>query len=69
MVVNMTGILAVNHFLTGEKFDTLHRHLVSTAEKMNIHLVPRTNMELALDSNINADFVLFWDKDLSLIHI
>lgn len=62
----MTGILAVNHFLTGEKFDTLHRHLVSTAEKMNIHLVPRTNMELALDSNINADFVLFWDKDINL---
>ncbi|MBO5495005.1 MAG: RimK family alpha-L-glutamate ligase [Eubacterium sp.] len=61
----MKGILAVNHFLKGEKFDTLHRHLISTAEAAEITLELKTNLELAT-AKAEADFVLFWDKDVNL---
>lgn len=61
----MTGILAVNHFLTGSKFNELHSHIISAAEKMNINLILKTNLELALKEE-TADFVLFWDKDINL---
>ncbi len=61
----MNGILAVNHFLRGEKFDTLHNHLLKTARKMGIDLTLKTNLELATRS-VQADFVLFWDKDINL---
>ena len=32
----MNGILAVNAFLKGEKFDNLHNHLVKAAESIDI---------------------------------
>ena len=61
----MTGILAVNHFLNGEKFRQLHAHLISAAEKSGIELVLKTNLELATQE-AKGDFVLFWDKDINL---
>lgn len=61
----MKGILAVNHFLTGEKYNTLHRHLLESAAACGVGLELRTNLELALDAPA-ADFVLFWDKDVNL---
>lgn len=63
--VIMNGILLINHFLNGEKFNVLHRHLVKSAENHNINLAIKTNLELALE-NVNTDFVLLWDKDVNL---
>ena len=61
----MKGILAVNHFLNTAKFSELHNYLVEAAEKENIELEIKTNLELA--TNIpECDFVLFWDKDINL---
>lgn len=62
----LNGILVVNHFLRTDKFNELHSHLVNTAEKMNISLDIKTNLQLATEKTVNADFVLFWDKDISL---
>lgn len=61
----MNGILIVNHFLQGEKFNTLHSHLLKSAENMGISLSLKTNLEAAF-FNEKADFVLFWDKDIML---
>lgn len=63
--VIMNGILLVNHFLNGEKFNELHSHLVKSAKKQNIDLVIKTNLELAA-AKVNTDFVLLWDKDINL---
>lgn len=61
----MNGILVVNHFLNSNKFNELHRHLISSAKQMNINLTMKTNLELATE-RAQADFVLFWDKDINL---
>ena len=61
----MKGILAVNHFLNGEKYHTLHSHLLASARQCGILLELRTNLELSLEEP-SADFVLFWDKDTNL---
>lgn len=61
----MNGILVVNHFLKSEKFDELHSHLMNTAANMGISLEQKTNLELAAKTP-EADFVLFWDKDVNL---
>lgn len=61
----MTGILAVNHFLNSGKFNALHNHLFTCAKNMNIDLSLKTNLELATQ-DVQADFVLFWDKDINL---
>lgn len=61
----MNGILAVNHFLNSEKFADLHNHLVKSAYDMGIRLDVKTNLELAT-GRAEADFVLFWDKDINL---
>lgn len=61
----MNGILLVNHFLKGEKFDNLHQHLIKTANNLGIRLTLKSNLELALEK-VNTDFVLFWDKDINL---
>lgn len=63
--VIMNGILLVNHFLNGEKFNELHSHLVKSAKIQNIDLTIKTNLELANDE-VNTDFVLLWDKDINL---
>lgn len=61
----MKGILLVNHFLNTKKFNTLHMHLLESAEKCGVELQIKTNLELALETP-KADFVLFWDKDINL---
>lgn len=61
----MKGILAVNHFLNTNKFNTLHSYLLKSAEKCGISLELKTNLELALDIP-DTNFVLFWDKDTNL---
>ncbi|MBQ7739630.1 MAG: RimK family alpha-L-glutamate ligase [Eubacterium sp.] len=61
----MNGILAVNAFLKGEKFDILHNHIVSAAQSLGITLKIKNNQEL-LFSREKPDFVLFWDKDVNL---
>ena len=62
----MNGLLVVNHYLKGEKFDTLHNHLAAAAKAMGISLGKKTNAELACEDSPKADFVLFWDKDVNL---
>lgn len=64
----MTGFLVINHFLCGEKFDILHNHLICSAHKMGIELLLRTNMEMIFETK-EADFVLFWDKDVNLARL
>ena len=44
----MKGILAVNHFLNTEKYNTLHSALVSSAKKEGIELKIKTNLELSV---------------------
>lgn len=61
----MKGVLAVNAYLKGEKFNILHNHLVASAKSMDIMLKIKNNEEL-LFSDEKSDFVLFWDKDVSL---
>lgn len=61
----MKGILAVNHFLCTNKYNSLHSHLLKTAQKTGIGLELKTNLQLAV-SDAKADFVLFWDKDINL---
>ena len=61
----MTGILVVNAYLTGEKFDTLHNHLVDCAKSMDISLKIKNNEEMLFCTD-ECDFVLFWDKDVNL---
>ena len=61
----MKGILAVNHFLNTEKYNTLHSALVSSAKKEGIELKIKTNLELSVQK-ADCDFVLFWDKDINL---
>lgn len=64
----MTGFLVVNAYLKGEKFDTLHSHLQKTAKKKNIDLKIKTNEEMYFESE-TPDFVLFWDKDVTLARL
>ena len=61
----MTGFLVVNAYLGGEKFNTLHNHLVDTAESMGISLKIKNNEEMLFCTE-QPDFVLFWDKDVNL---
>lgn len=63
--------LVVNHFVSAEKFETLYAMLLRTAEKQGVRLERKTNVELltetdAVFSGERPDFVLFWDKDVSL---
>ena len=54
----MTGFLVVNHYLSGEKYSSLHSHLIKTAEKMNISLRLKTNEQMLFESE-RPDLVLF----------
>lgn len=60
----MKAYLAVNHFLKSEKFDALHRHIISAARDMGVDMQIKTNQEL-LFVDEKPDFVLFWDKDVN----
>ena len=68
----MRAWLVVNGFVGSDKFRELYVFLSRAAEKRNISLSIKTNDSLALplgekiaDSD-RPDFVLFWDKDISL---
>ena len=63
----MTGILAVNAFLHGKKYTELDDLLLSGAKACGINLKIHSNLELRL-AVPKTDFVLFWDKDVSLAH-
>lgn len=69
----MKGILVVNAFLHSDKFNEIHSWLQKAAKRHNISLELRTNADLLADIGGNsagigkeADFILFWDKDVKL---
>lgn len=64
----MRGFLVTNHYLNGEKFDALHRHLIATASDCGIRLEHITNRDMIFCGD-SADFVLFWDKDVNLARL
>lgn len=63
----MTGILAINAFLHSEKYTQQDKLLLAGAKACGINLKIYSNLELRL-AVPKADFVLFWDKDVSLAH-
>lgn len=68
----MTGTLIVNRFLKSDKFDDIYSRLKESFERLGVRLSVCTNADLlhTVDGNIDfaekPDFVLFWDKDISL---
>lgn len=67
----MQGILVVNEFLHSNKFNEIHSWLLSAAAKHGISMELRTNAQLLIDitkkaPEKQADFILFWDKDVTL---
>lgn len=64
----MKGILVTNHYLQGEKYSQLHTHLARTAQHLGIQLEHITNRDMQFWSG-DADFVLFWDKDVRLAEL
>lgn len=69
----MTGILIVNEFLRLNKFNEIHDWLIRAAERYKLKLLLKTNAELMIDisrgkKRPEADFILFWDKDVKLAY-
>ncbi len=68
----MKAWLVVNHYLTGDKYRELYDLILSSAARHNIDMVIKTNRDILTDFAIgenhfvDADFVLFWDKDVVL---
>lgn len=69
----MIGYLITNSFLHTQKFSEIHLWLMEAAKKHGIELIPRTNGEISIiPGNLrfndlqDADFVLYWDKDVRL---
>lgn len=69
----MRAYLVTNHYLTDEKFNTLHKLLADSAKECGIELICKTNAELLSCLTVGGetgiegiDFVLFWDKDITL---
>ena len=71
----MNGWLVVNEFLNSNKFNEIHQWLLEAAKKQGITMQLRTNAQLLVDiisektlktKERQADFVLFWDKDVRL---
>lgn len=67
----MNGILIVNEFLHTNKFSELHNWILETAKKQGISMKLMTNAEMLPDiggepREKEADFILFWDKDVKL---
>ncbi len=67
------GILAVNGFLSSNSFKELYGFFLDAAKKHNVELELVKNSELLFDAaNKNllfskeADFIVFWDKDIRL---
>jgi RimK family alpha-L-glutamate ligase len=69
----MIGILVVNEFLKSNKFNEIHTWLLDAAKKQGIEMNLKTNAELLIEinsenTNLDADFILFWDKDIRLAY-
>lgn len=73
----MTGWLIVNEYLNNEKFKELQDLFLDAAEKKNVELRAYTNAEFVVDYETGEafseafseglpDFVIFYDKDISL---
>lgn len=68
----MKGWLAVNGFLQSAKFNEIYAILQNSAKQLNINMRLVTTDSLLCEANSNfsawekPDFVLFWDKDVSL---
>lgn len=69
----MRAYLITNHYLVSEKFNTLNALLVESAQRCGIELICKTNAEMlsglcvgGKDETLGVDFVLFWDKDITL---
>lgn len=68
----MKGLLIINHFLNTDKFNTLHKFILETADKQGIKLDIMTNLECMVDISCRQEnldkyeFILFWDKDILL---
>lgn len=68
----MKAWLVVNHYLTADKYRELYDLILSSAARHNIDMVIKTNRDILTDFAIgenhfvDADFVLFWDKDVVL---
>lgn len=64
------GWLVVNGFLQTEKFNTLYELLLDEATRRGVELIEKYADELVLPVGeawtALPDFVLFWDKDISL---
>ena len=72
----MKAYLVVNHYLVSDKFNTLHTLLVESAKREGIDLLVKTNAEILSLLTVggsekceNVDFVLFWDKDVTLCRL
>ena len=71
----MRGVFVSNAYLRGEKFSEPGRMLSAAAEELNISMDCVTNADLRIpigdrDAAVravgDADFILFWDKDVRL---
>ena len=63
------GWLLVNGFLKTQKFEEIYTMLQKSAQKQNIALTLTRGSELIFPVGTRIDlpdFVLFWDKDISL---
>lgn len=75
-MADMKALLVVNHYLNTEKYSSMTELLKKSAEKCKIDLAVRTNAELLKRITLGeegfvpeGDFVLFWDKDVTLCSI
>ena len=63
------GLLFTNHFLSSPHFDALYAQLEAAAERLNIKLLRATGGDCVMPFDAHpakdADFVLFWDKDIA----
>ncbi len=63
------GLLFTNHFLASPHFDALYAQLERAAERLNITLSRATGGDCVCPFDRHpakdADFVLFWDKDIA----
>ena len=64
----MLGWLIVNGFLQGDKYNEIYDWLNKAFKKRGHIIKMYTNIEASLIDNIDVkpDFVLFWDKDITL---
>lgn len=65
----MKGILIVNAFLTGNRFNVLYEMLKKSFAEKNIELDIVTNKDVLIKINnfsLECDFIIYWDKDILL---